>query len=76
MKTYKVTLLNRDNHVLVVPENETILDIAEDDGYILPYACRYGGCITCAARLISGEIDQPDAAVAAIVQMVQQIRQQ
>ena len=37
---------------------ETPLDELRDQGVDLPYGCRYGGCITCAAKLISGEVDQ------------------
>ena len=27
-------------------------------GVDLPYGCQYGGCITCAAKLIKGKVDQ------------------
>jgi ferredoxin len=35
-----------------------LLDALEAQGVSLPYGCRYGGCISCAAKLLSGEIDQ------------------
>lgn len=41
--------------------DEPILDAAEAAGHVLPVACRYGGCITCAAKLISGSVRQPGA---------------
>ena len=34
------------------------LDALEAQGVSLPYGCRYGGCISCAAKLLSGAIDQ------------------
>ncbi|MBQ58048.1 ferredoxin [bacterium] len=56
---HKVTLKNRENRSLEVAENEPILDVFESAGFILPVACRYGGCITCAAKMISGSVRQP-----------------
>ena len=55
---HKISLANRNGIVLNVRENDTILDAAEDAGLKLPYGCRYGACVTCAARLLSGEVDQ------------------
>ena len=59
-KSHRVTLRNRDGAELTVAEDEAILDVAERNGIVLPVACRYGGCITCAARMISGKVVQPD----------------
>ncbi len=60
MTIHKVTLLNRGGRELEVYDDEWILDAAEEQGEVLPFACRYGGCVTCAARLVSGEVDQSD----------------
>ena len=56
---HKVTLKNRENRSLEVAENAPILDVFESAGCVLPVACRYGGCITCAAKMISGSVRQP-----------------
>lgn len=58
IKTYRVELVNRDNFIVDVAENQYILDGVEAAGLRLPVGCRYGACITCAARLIEGEVDQ------------------
>ncbi len=61
MKTYKVVLKNRKNLTFEVAEDQSIIDAVEATGYVLPIACRYGGCITCAARLLEGKVRQPNA---------------
>ena len=61
MPRHTVTLRNRGGKSLPVGENENILDAFEAAGEVLPVACRYGGCITCAARMISGSVRQPGA---------------
>ena len=56
MKT--ITIANRDNASYQVSGRRPLLDELRDQGVDLPYGCKYGGCITCAAKLIDGEIDQ------------------
>ena len=55
---YQVTLANRDNASHQVDGRRTLLASLRDEGIDLPYGCKYGACITCAAKLISGEVDQ------------------
>ena len=55
---HKVTIKNRENAIFQVEANRPLLDSLRDQGVDLPYGCKYGGCITCAAKLISGKVDQ------------------
>ena len=54
----RITIANRAQAVYQVKGSKPLLDELRDQGVDLPYGCRYGGCITCAAKLISGEVDQ------------------
>ena len=58
MTKYKVTITNRDNVEYEVDAKRPILDELRNQGVDLPYGCKYGGCITCAAKLTSGDGDQ------------------
>jgi len=53
-----VTLSNRDGAQYAVDPRRPLLDSLRDQGVDLPYGCEYGGCITCAAKLTAGEVDQ------------------
>lgn len=59
MRKHRVTLRNRGGLTFDIAENEAIIDVIEAAGHVLPVGCRYGGCITCAARMISGSVRQP-----------------
>ena len=53
-----IKIANRDNLIYKVDANRPLLDSLREQGVDLPYGCKYGGCITCAAKLISGQVDQ------------------
>ncbi|CAK9309474.1 unnamed protein product [Citrullus colocynthis] len=62
--THKVTVHDRERgvvHEFVVPEDQYILHTAEAQSISLPFACRHGCCTSCAVRIKSGEIRQPEA---------------
>ncbi|GAB1539785.1 2Fe-2S iron-sulfur cluster-binding protein [Scytonema sp. NUACC21] len=60
-KTYKVEIIHQGKtQTLQVPENKTILSVADAAGLELPSSCHAGVCTTCAAQIISGTVDQTD----------------
>jgi ferredoxin len=58
MSQVRITLANRNGASFQVDQRRPLLDALEAQGVSLPYGCRYGGCISCAAKLLSGEVDQ------------------
>jgi len=58
MSTRTVTIANRGGASYEVEARRPLLDTLREQGVDLPYGCKYGGCITCAAKLTEGEVDQ------------------
>ena len=59
--SFRITLRNREDAVIGCRVGETIYQACLRAGIQLPIACDYGGCITCAAKLIQGQVRQPGA---------------
>ena len=61
MADFKVTILSNGTETVVsCPDDQYILDAAEEHGIDMPYSCRAGACSTCTGKIISGSIDQAD----------------
>lgn len=63
-KTHIVKVRDRatgKHYIVEVPEDRYILQTAEQQDAKLPFLCRNGACTSCAAKVISGELEQPEA---------------
>lgn len=61
-KTYSVELLHQGKtYTIQVPEDRTILSVADEQGLGLPSSCHAGVCTTCAGKITNGgQVDQGD----------------
>ncbi|CAC5340133.1 ferredoxin [Planktothrix agardhii CCAP 1459/11A] len=60
---YQVRLINEAeglDYTIAVPDDQYILDIAEDNGIRLPSGCKQGDCSACVAKLLQGQVDQSE----------------
>ncbi len=61
-KIYTVEIHHQgQTHTIQVPEDQTILEGAQAAGLDLPSSCTAGICTTCAAQVLAGTLEQPDA---------------
>ncbi|MDF0556484.1 2Fe-2S iron-sulfur cluster-binding protein [Kamptonema sp. UHCC 0994] len=63
MVVYQVRLVNPAialDRTIAVPDDQYILDMAEEGGLRLPSGCKQGECSACIAKLVSGEVDQSE----------------
>ncbi|XP_010277244.1 PREDICTED: uncharacterized protein LOC104611740 [Nelumbo nucifera] len=61
IRSYKVTIEHDSRATTIdVDPDETILAKALDSGLTVPHDCKLGVCMTCPARLVSGEVDQSE----------------
>lgn len=63
MATYKVTLINEAegiNQTLEVPDDQYILEAAQDAELDLPVSCNAGSCSSCTGKITAGTVDQSD----------------
>ena len=63
-RSYTVRIRDRRTnqlHIVQATDDRYILHTAEAQAIALPFACRNGACTTCAVRVLSGELYQPEA---------------
>jgi 2Fe-2S type ferredoxin len=44
----------KEGETIEIANNENILDVGEDKGWDMPYACREGSCLSCAGHIEEG----------------------
>jgi ferredoxin len=54
---FDIEVRNRGRQVVRVAEDRFLLHALEDAGMRLPFGCRFGACLSCAASLVEGRVD-------------------
>lgn len=58
---YTVEIINNgQTYTIQVPEDQKILEVADSENLNLPSSCNAGVCTTCAAKIISGQVEQSE----------------
>lgn len=64
MKEYIVGInLDGEDYDIPCDDDQTFLDAIEEYGLVVPYSCRAGVCMTCAAKIVRGKVDLGEAAL-------------
>eukprot|EP00177_Eucheuma_denticulatum_P008124 GFKZ01014800.1.p2 GENE.GFKZ01014800.1~~GFKZ01014800.1.p2 ORF type:complete len:151 (+),score=24.57 GFKZ01014800.1:162-614(+) len=64
MRVYDVEIqLYGETHMIPIDEDMTLLEGIEEYGLSVLYSCRAGVCVTCAAKILSGDVDLGAASI-------------
>ncbi len=57
MAAFDIEVRNRGRQVVRVADDRFLLGGLEEAGLRLPFGCRFGACLSCAASLVEGRVD-------------------
>ena len=57
MPAFTIEVRNRDRTLVRADSDRFLLDELEAAGLKLPFGCRFGACLSCAASVVDGDID-------------------